>query len=76
MKHYFVNESKYLLQYFWKILSDYILYRGLMPGEDAPDIIANTFLSGITEKQMDAVGRGFLAHRESELFYFTVQASI
>lgn len=50
--------------------------RGLIPGEDAPDIIANTFLAGITEKQMDAVGRGFLAHRESELQYLTAQASI
>ncbi|KAF9474955.1 hypothetical protein BDN70DRAFT_814884, partial [Pholiota conissans] len=37
---------------------------GLTPEEDAPDIIANTFLAGITEEQMDAVGRGFLSHRE------------
>ncbi|KAH9476570.1 hypothetical protein JR316_0010486 [Psilocybe cubensis] len=37
---------------------------GLIPEEDAPDIVANTFLSGITEAQMNSVGKGFLMHRE------------
>ncbi|KAH9478129.1 hypothetical protein JR316_0008582 [Psilocybe cubensis] len=39
---------------------------GLIPKEDAPDIVANTFLSGITEAQMNSVGKGFLMHRECE----------
>ncbi|KAF9062011.1 hypothetical protein BDP27DRAFT_1369177 [Rhodocollybia butyracea] len=38
---------------------------GLIPGEDAVDIIANTFLSKITEEQILNVGlKGFLMHRE------------
>lgn len=37
-------------------------HSGLIPAEDAPDIVANTFLAGITEEQMDAVGEGFLKH--------------
>ncbi|GLB44253.1 hypothetical protein LshimejAT787_1601830 [Lyophyllum shimeji] len=37
---------------------------GLVPAEDAPDIQANTFLVEITEEQLDAVGIGFLQHRE------------
>ncbi|KAF8816577.1 hypothetical protein BYT27DRAFT_7229903 [Phlegmacium glaucopus] len=39
-------------------------FGGLIPEEDAPDIIANTFLAGITDEQMAAVGKGFLSHRE------------
>lgn len=37
---------------------------GLVPSEDAPDIIANTFLAEITQKQLDSVGIAFLKHRE------------
>ncbi|PPQ79199.1 hypothetical protein CVT24_012739, partial [Panaeolus cyanescens] len=37
---------------------------GLVPSEDAPDIVANTFLSTITEEQMNDVRKGFLMHRE------------
>lgn len=37
-----------------------------MPGEDAADIIANTFLANITDKQINDVGLGFLQHRERE----------
>ncbi|PPQ75836.1 hypothetical protein CVT26_001130 [Gymnopilus dilepis] len=37
---------------------------GLVPAEDAPDIIANTFLASITDEQMAEVGKGFLTHRE------------
>ncbi|PPQ74282.1 hypothetical protein CVT24_001198 [Panaeolus cyanescens] len=37
---------------------------GLVPAEDAPDIVANTFLSAITEDELKRVGKGFLMHRE------------
>ncbi|KAF9072255.1 hypothetical protein BDP27DRAFT_1418172 [Rhodocollybia butyracea] len=38
---------------------------GLVPGEDAPDITANTFLSSINEEQILSIGlKGFLKHRE------------
>jgi hypothetical protein len=37
---------------------------GLVPNEDAPDIIANTFLAEVTQEQLDAIGLGFLQHRE------------
>ncbi|KAF4618297.1 hypothetical protein D9613_011520 [Agrocybe pediades] len=37
---------------------------GLVPGEDAPDIVANTFLASITEEQIIEVAKGFLKHRE------------
>uniref|UniRef100_A0A8H8CI32 XPG-I domain-containing protein n=1 Tax=Psilocybe cubensis TaxID=181762 RepID=A0A8H8CI32_PSICU len=37
---------------------------GLIPGEDAPDIVANTFLASVTEEQMAKIGGGFLMHRE------------
>lgn len=32
------------------------------PSEDAPDIVANTFLSGVSEQQLGEVALGFLAH--------------
>ncbi|KAJ3821428.1 hypothetical protein F5880DRAFT_1582041 [Lentinula raphanica] len=55
----------------WDLLKsrmDMALHRarsGLVPGEDAPDIIANTFLSSITEDQIRHIGlNGFLMHRE------------
>ncbi|KAJ3730396.1 hypothetical protein C8R42DRAFT_650031, partial [Lentinula raphanica] len=55
----------------WDLLKsrmDMALHRarsGLVPGEDAPDIIANTFLSSITEEQIRHIGlNGFLMHRE------------
>ncbi|KAJ7202449.1 hypothetical protein C8J57DRAFT_1622921 [Mycena rebaudengoi] len=35
---------------------------GLNEGEDAPDIIANTFLSEVTNQQLDRIGVGFLSH--------------
>lgn len=38
----------------------------LVEGADAPDIVANTFLSQVTDEQLEAVGHGFLSHRESE----------
>lgn len=48
---------------------------GLVPEEDAPDILANTFLAEITERQLDDVHVGFLGHREREFgilySYFT-----
>lgn len=44
--------------------SPLIPFSGLVPNEDAPDIIANTFLSDVTEAQLEAIHMGFLAHRE------------
>ncbi|KAJ7792531.1 hypothetical protein B0H14DRAFT_3563017, partial [Mycena olivaceomarginata] len=40
---------------------------GLMPEEDAPDIRANTWLSQVTEKQLQDIGFGFLSHRRLRL---------
>ncbi|KAH9939892.1 hypothetical protein B0H21DRAFT_812429 [Amylocystis lapponica] len=37
---------------------------GLIPSEDAPDIIANTFLAQVTDEQLRDIGFGFLKHRE------------
>ena len=42
----------------------FIFFRGLITGEDAPDIVANTFLDQITEEQMRDIGYAFLEHRE------------
>ncbi|KAF8140826.1 hypothetical protein K438DRAFT_1785372 [Mycena galopus ATCC 62051] len=43
---------------------------GIDEGEDAPDIIANTFLAEVTQDQLDRVGTGFLAHRHLCLAVF------
>src|ERR1700722_11342568 len=47
-----------------------------MPGEDAADIIANTFLANITDKQINEVGLGFLQHRERKLSRLLVLLSV
>ena len=39
-------------------------YRGLIPGQDAPDIVANTFLDQTSEEQLKQIGYAFLLHRE------------
>jgi hypothetical protein len=39
---------------------------GLVLNEDVPDIVANTFLVEVTQEQLDAIGLGFLQHRECE----------
>jgi hypothetical protein len=39
-------------------------YRGLIPGQDAPDIVANTFLDQTSEDQLKQIGYAFLSHRE------------
>ncbi|KAJ7252582.1 hypothetical protein C8J57DRAFT_1351069 [Mycena rebaudengoi] len=36
----------------------------LAPEEDAPDIIANTFLAQVTDDQLKSIGYGLLQHRE------------
>jgi hypothetical protein len=38
--------------------------RGLIEGEDAPDIVANTFLDRVSEEQLQEIGYSFLDHRE------------
>lgn len=37
---------------------------GLTVEEDAPDIIANTFLPDVTDEEITNIGYGFLRHRE------------
>jgi hypothetical protein len=55
------RQSVLILSYFRGCI---IFFRGLIMGEDAPDIVANTFLDQITEEQMRDVGYAFLEHRE------------
>ncbi|KAJ7693365.1 hypothetical protein B0H17DRAFT_933068, partial [Mycena rosella] len=43
---------------------------GLVPNEDAPDIRANTWLSEVTDEQLERIGQGFLAHRHLRLSLF------
>ncbi|KIM75214.1 hypothetical protein PILCRDRAFT_49321, partial [Piloderma croceum F 1598] len=38
--------------------------QGLIPGQDAPDIVANTFLDQTSEEQLKQIGYAFLSHRE------------
>ncbi|KAJ7503960.1 hypothetical protein B0H11DRAFT_2222051 [Mycena galericulata] len=40
---------------------------GLTPEEDAPDILARTWLSQVTEEQLKDIGFGFLSHRRLRL---------
>jgi hypothetical protein len=42
---------------------------GLIPGEDAPDIVANTFLDQVTAQQLEDIGLGFLEHRECRFVF-------
>jgi hypothetical protein len=44
---------------------------GLTEGEDAPDIIANTFLSEVTNDQLERIGNGFLSHPHCKHRSFT-----
>ncbi|KAL1941379.1 hypothetical protein VTO73DRAFT_7196 [Trametes versicolor] len=37
---------------------------GLAPAEDAPDVVANTFLEQISDQQLFRIRRSFLGHRE------------
>jgi hypothetical protein len=39
-------------------------YRGLIPGQDAPDIVTNTFLDQTSEEQLKQIGYAFLSHQE------------
>ncbi|KAJ7857354.1 hypothetical protein B0H13DRAFT_1960478 [Mycena leptocephala] len=43
---------------------------GLVPNEDAPDIRANTWLSQVTEEELERIGQGFLAHSHLRLAIF------
>lgn len=52
----------FFLHHRWLITS----CRGLIPGQDAPDIVANTFLDQTSEEQLKKIGYGFLSHRECE----------
>jgi len=50
-----------------------MLFRGVMPGEDAPDIVANTFLAQMSEKTLQDIGYGFLDHRECETSFYPLE---
>ncbi|KAG6848797.1 hypothetical protein H0H93_013955 [Arthromyces matolae] len=39
-------------------------YTGLIKGDDAPDVVANTFLEQLPQETLDKIGIGFLSHRE------------
>ncbi|KAG6848859.1 hypothetical protein H0H93_013373 [Arthromyces matolae] len=39
-------------------------YVGLVADDDAPDVVANTFLAQLSEEALDRIGDGFLSHRE------------
>jgi hypothetical protein len=41
--------------------------------QDAPDIVANTFLAQVTAEQLKNIGYSFLEHRECEFFIETVR---
>jgi len=42
------------------------VYRGLIPADDAPDIVANTFLAQLSDETLKKIRYGFLEHRERE----------
>ncbi len=44
------------------------VYRGLIPADDAPDIVANTFLAQLSDETLKKIRYGFLEHREREYF--------
>lgn len=44
-------------------------HRGLTPGQDAPDIVASTFLDQTSEEQLKKVGYAFLSHRERKFVF-------
>ena len=49
-----------------------LFHSGMVPSEDAPDIVANTFLAEVilaegTQDQLNAIDLGFLKHRECEI---------
>ena len=44
-------------------------HRGLIPGQDAPDIVANTFLDQTSEEQLKQIGYAFLSHRERRFVF-------
>ncbi|KAJ7106636.1 hypothetical protein C8R44DRAFT_941824 [Mycena epipterygia] len=47
------------------------LRNGLDETEDAPDIRANTFLSEVTDEQLQLIGYGFLDHRQCKINYLS-----
>ena len=44
-------------------------HRGLIPGQDAPDIVANTFLDQTSEEQLKKICYAFLSHRECKFVF-------
>jgi hypothetical protein len=56
-----VNVPAYL-----QVLTVILCSSGLIEGEDAPDIVANTFLDRVSDEQLQEIGYSFLDHRECE----------
>jgi hypothetical protein len=52
---------------------------GLIPADDAPDIVANTFLATLSDETLKKIRYGFLEHRERKWNFisnnFEIQAS-
>ena len=44
-------------------------HRGLILGQDAPDIIANTFLDQTSKEQLKQIGYAFLSHQEHKFIF-------
>lgn len=66
-KHFVVHACKYLLSFSCESRWAYanLMYNsGLIPTQDAPDIIANTFLEQVSDTQLFNIRFGFLDHRE------------
>lgn len=39
-------------------------FSGLIPAQDAPNIVANTFLEQVSDEQLYSIRLAFLQHRE------------
>jgi hypothetical protein len=44
------------------------MYSGLIPADDAPDIVANTFLATLSDETLKNIRYSFLEHRERECY--------
>ena len=52
------------------------VYRGLIPAEDAPDIIANTFLAQLSDDTLTQIRYGFLDHRERQFVFLLLNTIV
>jgi len=67
MKHCVMHGSELLFNVcFNPSLTNHIC-SGLIPANDAPDIVANTFLATLSDETLKKIRYGFLEHRERKL---------